>query len=614
METPQEQLSKSSQAVDEKVLRGEVEKVIYRNEDNGYTVFKFNLSDGSSITATATVPGIKRGLPGIIRGHFEHHRKYGRQFRAYSFTPIKPTTKDAIKSYLENSRIKGIGPKTIEKIIAKYGENALEAIEKDPKAVAKIPGVGKQKANLLHEALIKVAEERESLRFLLENDISPLLAGRIYKLYGAKTVEIVSQDPYRLAKDLKGVGFATADSIALKLGLEMDSPKRLKAGCIYALEKSAETDGHCYLPFDALIKKAQMLLDIENIDLMPYIRELVKEGGIIDKDGALYLPKLAKAENYVGRFVANRCRKFSKPKIPPETIDAAIKDMESQLSLRLSQNQKDAVCAAAQYPLVVITGGPGSGKTTIIRAISSAYRSAGLRVLLTAPTGRAAQRMAQLCDMPAYTIHRLLKFDPVSRKFKHGPNNHLIADLIIVDESSMIDISLAASLFSAISEETTLILVGDKDQLPSVGPGTVLTDILSVAQVKSISLTQIFRRDENSIITSIAHSVNSGILPKIPIPQSGVTADAYFIPKNTPEEIINVVKALVGGQISQKRGIDPDDILVITPSNKGPLGTVTLNKELQDFLNPKSSLGDEDEIVYGDTVFRLKDKVCQRVN
>ncbi|MDZ4785681.1 MAG: AAA family ATPase, partial [bacterium] len=442
-----------------------------------------------------------------------------------------------------------------------------------------------------------------------------LLAHKIFRLYGQKTVEIITKNPYRLAQEVWGVGFTTADQIAANLGIKADSPLRLKAGILYTIQKAAEGEGHCFLTGTILSERAKSLLELEdNIDLSPFVDELKTEGDLIDMEGNYYLPALDRAEDSVAYFVSKRCQALSNTKIPESLVTDTISQIIKKLSFDFSVEQKEAVYRSIKYPLLVITGGPGCGKTTIIQAITAAYEAAGQIIKLAAPTGRAAQRMSQVCALPASTIHRLLKFDPIKRGFIHGPKDPLIADIIIVDEASMIDIYLAQSLFSAISDKTTIILVGDKDQLPSVGPGRILGDLLSLTEIQSISLSRIFRRKEESSINDIAHAINSGNVPNIPVPDGETKADAYFIPKSEPEEITSLVRKLVAEQIPKKFGISAQEIVVLTPSNRGPLGTIALNQQLQAHLNPPGSIDSEQEIEVGETILRIGDRVCQRVN
>ncbi len=607
--------SSQKNTTEDQVIRGIVSRVVFRNPDNGYTVMKIDPGKGDEVTVVGKFLSISAGMHLIIRGQESSHSKYGTQFQAQSFTQTEPSTASEIERYLSSGLIKGIGAKTAEKLVEAFGEKTIETINKDPEAIAKIAGVGLHKAKLIQEAFAEQQDERESMRFLLEHSITPLFAQKIYKLYGTKTVELISKNPYQLAQDIWGIGFTTADGIAANLGIARDSPLRIKAGLIHTLERAAEGEGHVYLPGKLLGDRARSLLGLEDsIDLGPFVEELKSIGDLISFDDSYYLPLLNRAEDFVSNFVARRTSPWKEPRVSESQATRILKELAEKMSFQFSTEQGEAVLRSVAYPLMVITGGPGCGKTTIIQAICAVYKEMGLVVRLAAPTGRAAQRMAQVCSMNASTIHRLLKFDPSKRGFLHGPNDPLVADVVIIDEASMIDIHLAQSLFSAIGPKTSLILVGDKDQLPSVGPGKILGDLLSLVEVKSISLSQIFRRSSESSINEIAHAINSGNVPDIPVPDGETKTDAYFIPRSDPEEVAGLVQKLLAEQIPKKFEVEATDIVVLTPSNRGPLGTQALNEKLQAFLNPSGKIDVEQELQVGDGTLRIGDRVCQRVN
>lgn len=608
--------NQQSSSSEESVIRGVVKRIVFRNAENGYTVLRLGTSSSEEeLTVVGNFLSVSIGMHLILRGKTTEHDKYGKQFNSIQATQTQPSSPQEIEQYLSSGLIKGIGPKTAERIIEAFGSETIEMIEQHPEEIAKVSGVGSHKAQLIHEALVQQKDEKETMRFLIEHQVSPLLAQKIYKLYGTKTVEKISENPYRLAQDIWGVGFATADSIAMNFGIELDSPLRLKAGILFTLEKAAESDGHCYLPDKLLSERARVLLAIEDrVDLTPYVSELENDGDIIRETDANYLPSLYRAESYVAEFCSRRVSELEEPKVSKAVIDSCIRDIENQQGISFSAEQKNAIELASKFPLLVITGGPGCGKTTIIQAISGMYKEAGHVVRLAAPTGRAAQRMSQVCDMSSSTIHRMLKFDPITKHFIHGPKDPILADVIIIDEASMIDIKLAMSLFSAISKNTVVILVGDKDQLPSVGPGRVLSDLLSLVELQSVSLNRIFRRSNESSINDIAHAINCGQVPDIPVPDGETKTDAYFLPKSEPEEAAALIERLISDQIPKKFNIPQADITVLTPSNRGPLGTLTLNKKLQQHLNPSGKIDIEQEMNIGETDFRIGDRVCQRVN
>jgi exodeoxyribonuclease V alpha subunit len=599
----------------EEIIRGIVNRVTYRNPENGYSVIQLAVADKDyQVTLVGSCLSASTGSHLVARGSFTTHPKFGKQFAASSITETQPSSEEGLQRYLASGLIKGIGPGTAERIIQAFGAEAVQTICRDPDKVADLPGVGKKKAQLLH----KVFAEREATQaveqFLVEHHVSPRLTKRIYEKYGNRALEVISKDPYILARVLKGVGFQTADSIALNLGFAADSPERLKAGLSFALEKSTE-DGHCYLEQEDLEIKTRTLLEIsEDTDLAGLIEGLVREGELVRRDRALLLEVIDHAEGFVAEFIASRCKPFENPEINPLTAERALRDAEKSLTVTFSPEQRQAVQNAIKYPLSIITGGPGCGKTTIIKALSYLFKETGKRLLLAAPTGRASQRMSQVCEMPACTIHRLLKFDPKSGGFKHNDEDPLIADAVIIDEASMIDIHLARSLFAAIPKNASLILVGDRDQLPSVGPGRLFGDLVSLKEIKISSLSQLFRRSEGSSINYIAHLVNCGTPPQIPEPDGVTKTDAYFIPRTDALEAGLLVEKLISDQLPKKFGFAPHEITVLTPSNRGPLGTIALNKRLQEKLNPSGSIDTEQELSHGDLTLRVNDRVCQRVN
>jgi len=599
----------------ESIVRGVVKRVTFRNPSNGYAVLQISIAEkDESLTVVGTTPDAQVGSNILVRGTFIKHPKFGKQLNARSITEIAPDTEDGIEKYLGSGLIKGIGPQTAKRIVKTFGTTALETIYRDPVKLAKVKGVGKHKAQLIIEALRGQEELREIMRFLVEHNISTNLATRIFERYQNRAVEVLQKDPYLLAREMRGVGFLTADTIAMNLGLKLDAPQRLKAGIYYSLEQASD-DGHCFLAEAVLAQRARALLQVpDDFDLEPHLNALISEGFLKRDAESIYLKHLYKAEEFVAAFIASRVTHSKENKIPSAVVERALEKAEKELGVKFSAEQELAVDFATREPLLIITGGPGCGKTTVIRALTSVFKAAQKRILMAAPTGRAAQRMSQVTGLPASTIHRLLKYDPHTRGFLHGPNQPLACDVLIIDEASMIDLLLAKDLFGAIPAECTLILVGDKDQLPSVGPGRVFGDLISLKEIHTVSLSKLFRRSTESSINTIAHMVNSGVVPEIPQPDGNTKTDAYFIPKSELEDAAQVVENLVADQLPKKFGFELSEIIVLTPSNRGPLGTIELNKRLQSRLNPKEDGLRDQEIALGDTFFRLGDRVCQRVN
>ena len=604
--------NKSQSSTPEQVLRGIVEKVTFRNPTNGYVILKVKISSNQDLqTVIGTSFDVSEGSEIVARGKEVEHAKFGKQFSSFAITVTPPSTPDKLIQYLGSGIVKGIGEKTAERIVEQFGKDTLSIIHQDPERIARIAGIGRHKAELLSEAFAGQTAANEIMRFLIENGISPKLSERINAKYKNKSVEILKENPYLLARDLKGVGFISADQIARKLGIEYDAPVRIQGGIYYALEKATE-DGHCFLDEEELAAKTRALLSLPEHDISEGITFLIQEQSIIKKRDRFYLKHILKAEEFVAKFIAERIGKRNAPVVKEQEIQLAVAKAENALNLKFSDEQKSSLSLANSHQLLLVTGGPGCGKTTIIRALLTFFKDAGLSVGLTAPTGKAAQRMSQVCNHPASTIHRLLKYNPIKARFDHGLDNPLVQEVVIVDESSMLDINLAKNLFSALSPTATLILVGDKDQLPSVGPGRVFADLLEPDGVCAVRLNQLFRRAEESLITVAAHKINSGEVPKFPQPDGQTKSDAYFIPQNSSEETASVIEKLVFQTLPSKFGFSPEDIVVLTPSNRGPLGTILLNEKLREKLNP--SIDTEQEINVGMNTLRIGDRVCQRSN
>ncbi len=615
--TNQEPAPSRESGNEETVLRGIVDRVTFQNANNGYAVCKVELDDRSEpLTVVGTFPAALQGMHVVVRGRFTEHAKFGKQFVASSVTQTTPSTPDSISRFLQSGIAKGIGPKTAEKLVNAFGDKTLDVLMKEPERVKKLGGISKAKLNALREELIKDEGQRESLRFLVENKVPRGLAAKVLKTYGSATVERVSRDPYLLSRDIRGVGFLTADTIAINLGLPLTSPQRLKAGLFHALEKAAD-DGHCFLKKLQLFEQTKNLLRIEDdINLEPALLELSREEYIdieTDVDEVrVALLYLSRAERFVAEFVASRCDAECAKPLSPAQVDAALASAALELNVSFSAEQKHAVLLASTRALMILTGGPGCGKTTVIRALVALFKRNGRRVVLTAPTGRAAQRMAQVCDHKASTIHRLLKFDPNTNGFLHTGKFPLDLDVLIVDESSMVDIQLAKDLFCAVPQGSTVILVGDRDQLPSVGPGRVLGDLVTTPAVPTIALSRLYRRADGSNITSIAHAINGGIAPEIPQPDGITKTDAYFIPRPDATEAATLIEKLVADQIPKKFGFNRDEITVLSPTNRGDLGVINLNVRLQQALNP--CFDPEQEVEANSGILRVGDRVSQRVN
>jgi exodeoxyribonuclease V alpha subunit len=597
------------------IVRGTIHRVTFRNPSTGYSVLQVTLdSSPDRITAVGICPHSKVGAHVMMTGVFVAHPKFGKQFNVRTLTETPPSTADGIERYLASGLITGVGKKTAKRIVDTFGVAALEAIRMRPAEVAALSGVGKKKADLLHGALAQQTEFDQIMQFLVEHQISPTLSAKIYEKFRGKTVESIKSDPYVLAREIRGIGFQTADSIALKMEVAPDSPLRLRAGLFSALD-SASDEGHCYLTRQAILERARQLLGVEDFSqLSEQLDHLLSAGVLTTYEGGIFLKQFEHAEDSVARFVASRSGSKPRQAEASTLVRDAIADAEKLLGISLSSEQRYAVELATAFSLLVITGGPGCGKTTMIKALTVLFDKAGFSFALAAPTGRAAQRMSQVCAAPASTIHRLLKYDPVSRGFVHNAQNPLPLEALIIDEASMVDILLARDLFAAIPERCTVVLVGDKDQLPSVGPGRVFGDLVRSRDVKVIQLSQLFRRSAESAINTVAHMINVGEVPHVPAPDGVTKSDAYFIERNDPQEAAALVEGLVAEQIPRKFGFVGAEIAVLTPTNRGPLGTTELNRRIQERINPRAQHSEDSMLDFGETSFRVGDRVCQRVN
>jgi len=615
-------ISGNSSRKESDFLKATVERITYRNEENGFGIVRVK-KEGAGfldpiITVAGTIPTtFHEGVTFIARGVWQTHPKFGLQFKAYSITETLPTEKESIIRYLSSGLIKGVGPKFAERIVEHFGEATLQIMETDPDRLMEVRGLGRAKAEEIKTIWVEKKEERETILFFNNYGISHALGSRIYKVYKSRTIEIVKSNPYILCQQVWGIGFLTADKIARAIGIDEKSVDRMMAGLLYTLI-DAETDGHTYLPKDILLAKSASLLTIGEPELLENaLEKALLEGIVTGYDEKMYAPQIFLEERKVADCVIKR---ISNDQIAKQVPNWIINEILESGSLRnkdgtrllLSDEQSEAVKLSAKSSLLVITGGPGCGKTTVVRSIGALFKKAGFTIRLCAPTGRAAQRLQEVCDIEASTIHRLLKYDPIKRTFLHNESDYLPYDVLIVDESSMIDIPLSASLLRAVSPDTRLIFVGDKDQLPSVGPGLFFPDLLELKNVPIVTLTRLFRRSEESSINDIAHEINHGVMPNIPEPDGSGKRDAYFLPVRSAEEAGQLIERLVSEQIPKKFGINSSDITVLSPMNQGELGIIALNRRLQSKLVPSAQ--GQPSVSVGQTEFRVGDRVCQRVN
>ena len=601
-------------------IKGQVERITYVNEENGYVIAKVRVPGRQDlVTVTGNLFSVTPGELLRLTGLWNQHPKYGEQFRVYGYESVLPATVKGIERYLGSGMIKGIGPVMARRLVSSFAEKTLDVIENSIEKILEVPGIGEKRVEMIRHAWEEQKEIRDVMIFLQGQGVSPAYAVRIYRHYGNDAINVVKENPYRLAMDIFGIGFITADKIAEKLGIPKDSPVRAQAGVLYVLHQLSD-DGHIYYPYDSLIKKCSNVLQVEESGITYAVESIANQKkAIIEKLGtlntelgtsearAVYLTPLHIAE--LG--IVNRLKAlFSHPKqMRLINIDEAIVWSQKTLRMTLSERQVEAVKASVHAKAMVITGGPGTGKTTIINAIIKIYSRMGQKVLLAAPTGRAAKRMTEATGHEAKTLHRLLEYSPGGASFKKNESNPLEADLIIIDEVSMVDAVLMYHLLKAVSMRATIILVGDVDQLPSVGPGNILKDIIDSEYLPTIRLKEIFRQSKESMIIVNAHRINSGHMPTT-FYDSKHKKDFYFFNIDDPEKVLEEIVSLCRDKINLRFGYDPmNDIQVLTPMHKGTVGVTNLNTVLQSALN---AVGDE--LVRGGRIYRVGDKVIQLRN
>jgi len=596
----------------ETTLDGTVAGIVFRNEATAFTVARFVTAANKQETICGELFEVDEGTPLKLRGQWVEDRKWGRQFKVASFQFDSPRTLVGIERFLGSGRIPGIGPGLAKRLVAKFGKDTLEVIERTPARLAEVIGIGAQRAAKIAEAFAAQRHIQDVMVFLLGHGVPPAFAARIYKRYGADAIHVVRQNPYRLAHEVWGIGFRTADSIAEKLGIPRDAPQRLEAGLLHALEVAVE-DGNLHVPDEELIARAAELLQVAAEQLPPRLAALEASHLVVrevlgDRGACSSLPELHDAEVEA----ANRLAALACAHARPISVDigAAIHAFEALTTVALAVQQHRAVEAALRDTCTVITGGPGVGKTTIVKAIVHIARAGRKRVALAAPTGRAAKRLAEATGVEAMTIHRLLEYQPRAGGFQRTPEHPLEVDVLVVDEASMVDIALFRALLAALVPGAQLVLVGDVDQLPSVGPGNVLGDVIASGAATVIRLTEIFRQAAASRIVVSAHRINAGELPELDAPAS--TSDFYFIQREDAAAARATIVELVAERIPARFGLDAiTDVQVLTPMHRGELGTAALNRALQERLDPP---GDGPELARGDRAFRRGDKVMQLRN
>lgn len=593
-------------------LEGELERITFTAEDTGFTVAKLRTHKGAQQSLVTVVGHMMDPQPGqhlTLRGNWQEDPRYGIQFRASSCHASMPASLTGLRAYLQSGLIKGIGPAYAERIIDHFGQDTVDVLDNTPERLLELEGFGKKRLKQVTEAWQEQKDIRELMVFLQEHGVSGAYAVRIYKFYGPAALHVLQDNPYRMAMDIPRIGFVTADAIARKLGIAYDSPLRVQAATHYVLRQGTD-QGHVFLPLSELTRRCHELLEVppelvlEAVDNLSEQRRVVLEDLPGEHGRSVYLTGFKVAEEGVA---AKFLELMSAPKtVRPIEAEKAIAWVQGKLGITLASKQATAIRAAAQSKLLVVTGGPGTGKTTIIVAILRIFQAIKAKALLAAPTGRAAKRMSEATHHEAMTIHRLLEYSPQAGAFKRNEDNPLECSLLIVDEASMMDLMLTFHLLKAVPKGVTLVLVGDVNQLPSVGPGNVLRDVIASGRCDVVELDEIFRQARESAIVMNAHAINQGRMPQL-LGSIDEPSDFYFIRREDPDAAAQLIVELVREHIPRRFGLNPLlDVQVLTPMHKGSAGAQNLNTLLQQALNPQQL-----HLKRGGRAFRLGDKVMQ---
>ena len=587
-------------------LEGVVTSIVFSNPENGYAVLRLETENGPA-TAAGCIPGVSSGEYLTLSGSWTTHHQYGDQFKVEKYEVIPPSGVDEIFRYLASGAIKKIGPAKARDIVEKFGANSLAIIENDPERLSSIKGISLKSAQIIGDDYRRQAGLRRLIDFLSHYSITPLVAIRVYKNFGDESIDVIRENPYIIAADFFGASFSEADTIAIDLGFESDCPERLSAAIIFELVHNLD-NGHTFIPKDKLIGATDQLICAGHEPITDALDALSECGDIVIESIAgeegCYLRQIHEAEWYLSRRFSAMLRTSE----PPGGLLDSIRDIEREQGIEYAAMQLAALELAAKSGIMALTGGPGTGKTTAVRGILMLFDKLGLKTMLCAPTGRAAKRLSEMCRREAATIHRMLGTshdDDGVLVFDHDENNPLHADAIIVDESSMIDILLMRSLLAAMRHGCRLIMVGDADQLPPVGPGAVFADVIKSGVIPTVALTEIFRQAQDSGIVLCSHNVNNGIVPDL----TKKYPDLFFLRRHTEEQLAETVAELYGQRLPKNMNIDPSQIQVLSPTRKRTAGTVMLNERLREIVNPRNVLKKEKKS--GDFLFRTGDKVMQ---
>ena len=595
------------------VVEGTVERIVYHNDANGYTVLVIG-AGGTQFTAVGNTLGLTNGESLRLHGQWVDSRKYGRQYEFEHYELVRPVTREAIAAYLSSGLVHGVGPVMAKRLVDKFGEQTLHVLDREPERLREVEGIGRTRAAALREAWKASEHAHRVMVFLQQHGLGPALAARIYQHFGSRSMSVIEKEPYRLADDVYGIGFLTADRIAQVAGIALEDPARITAGLKHILRRASD-EGHFFLPADTLLAETCRLLKLDEATVELQLDQVLRERQLQREDfegcSAYYLPGMLSTEkNLAARLLALS----ASPSPSAPEYDTLVQWLGQRVTMgatELSSEQLRAVHMALQGPISVITGGPGTGKTTVTRAICDACDSQGWHVSLCSPTGRAAKRLSQLAGKSASTIHRLLVYDPRTHEFSHNADEPLQTDLLIVDESSMVDALLANDLVSAIKSGTKMVFIGDADQLPSVGPGSFLRDLVAAEVVPVARLQRIFRQDEGGDIVHNAHRIREGQFPEFTPVRDWNGEDTVFMSRQRADEVPAAVLQVVTLALP-RLGFRRDDIQVITPMHRGPAGVIELNRILQEKMNPPRPGGFE--LRHGNQIFRSGDRLLQNVN
>ena len=591
------------------ILQGTIAAVVYQNYENGYAVLRLRCADGQTVTVVGTIPLAAVGERLLVTGKWTSHSSYGRQFEAEFLERLLPQTSMEILTYLSGRIIKGIGPRTAARIVERFGDQTLMVMEREPHRLAEVSGISAAKATLIGEEYRLRVGMRHLMEFFAVHQLPAELALRVYKLYGEQAVELLYDDPYLLMDEGLDAPFAAVDRFAVELGVSANDRRRVEAGILFELRYNLMA-GHSFLPEDKLIQATATLLSVELSDVESAVQRLLEADRLVRDSLAgltlLYLPQLHEAECYIhDRLLAHAARSFPVEHRLERMLDLA----QQECGLQYSEHQLEAISTAVRSGVLLLTGGPGTGKTTVLNGVLSVFRQMGLRCVLAAPTGRAAQRLSEVTGQDASTIHRLLETTVDTNTgqmyFVKDEANPLKADVVIVDEMSMVDVLLLHSLLRAVPPHARLVLVGDPDQLPPVGPGSPFADCLNSRVLSAVRLTEIFRQAQQSLIVTNAHRVNLGQMPEL----RNVKSDFFFIRCRSEQEVASTIRDLCSTRLPKNMGIPSDQIQVLTVTRKGGVGTWDLNRQLQYALNPAAP--NKRERQWGEFTFREGDRVMQ---